>query len=578
MPYDIIVGRDEADKKRFGKRGLIYLGKGYVKMGRYTSLSNSIFMDIARSHVVLVAGKRGCLTDDTMIFTDKGYTPISDFSDKEDKILSFNKDEKKFEWENAKLLKYPINENLIEIELEDGRKLKLTNEHPLLAGTGDKLISLVWLEARKLKIDDSLISVDKDFKDINPVKIRAIKEVTGIDDVYDLSVNKNHSFIANGIISHNSGKSYSLGVIAEELSTLPAEESKNISSLIFDTMGIFWTMKFENEKETELLEEWSLKPKKTPLKIFVPLGYYEEYEKRGIPIDNKFSINPSELEAEDWVLNFNLSITEPIAIAIEKTIFKLKETQKIYTIEDIISEIKNDESIEKQTKNSVIGLFLAAKSWKIFSEQETKISDLIQGGKTSILDLSMYSSVGAFNVRALVIGLISRKLFKQRMLARKAEEVEAVQKGVDYLSFKTKREMPLVWLFIDEIHEFLPDKGKTPATDALIQILREGRQPGLSLVMATQQPGALAKDAITQSDIVIGHRVTALQDIKALNELMQSYLLEDIKHQMDNLPSLKGSAIILDDNSERIYPCRIRPRFTWHGGEAPTAVKVEKRI
>mgnify|MGYP003963779749 FL=1 len=59
MPYEIILGRNEADKKAFGKRGLIYLGKSYVKMGQYTSLSNKIFMDVARSHVVLVAGKRG---------------------------------------------------------------------------------------------------------------------------------------------------------------------------------------------------------------------------------------------------------------------------------------------------------------------------------------------------------------------------------------------------------------------------------------------------------------------------------------------------------------------------------------
>ena len=55
MPYDIIIGRDEADKKRFGKKGLIFLGKGYVKMGQYTSLSNPIYMDVARSHVILLS-------------------------------------------------------------------------------------------------------------------------------------------------------------------------------------------------------------------------------------------------------------------------------------------------------------------------------------------------------------------------------------------------------------------------------------------------------------------------------------------------------------------------------------------
>ena len=127
-------------------------------------------------------------------------------------------------------------------------------------------------------------------------------------------------------------------------------------------------------------------------------------------------------------------------------------------------------------------------------------------------------------------------------------------------------------------HEFLPLEGKTPATDALIQLLREGRQPGISLVMATQQPGALARDAITQADIILSHRVTAKPDVDALNYIMQSYLLESIKRYMDELPALKGSAIILDDNSERIYPMRVRPKYTWHGGEAPTAIKIEKRI
>ena len=124
---------------------------------------------------------------------------------------------------------------------------------------------------------------------------------------------------------------------------------------------------------------------------------------------------------------------------------------------------------------------------------------------------------------------------------------------------------------IDEAHEFLPREGKTAASDALIQLLREGRQPGISMVLATQQPGEIHKDVMTQSDIVISHRVTARKDIVALNDIMQTYLLADIQKYLNNLPRLNGSAIILDDNSERIYPMKVRPRFTWHGGEAPSA-------
>lgn len=439
MPYDIIVGRGEDDKKRLGDKGLIFIGKGFVKMGQYTSLSNKIFMDVAKSHVVLVAGKRG------------------------------------------------------------------------------------------------------------------------------------------------SGKSYTLGVMAEEISNLPKEVAQNIGTLIFDTMGIYWTMKFANEKDRELLDSWNLKGKNLPVKVFVPFGKYDEYIEKGIPADEKFALDAKEMAAEDWILMFNLKMTDPISVVIQRSINKLKEEDEDYDISDIADKIEEDSTTTQETKNAAMGLFEAADTWGIFAKREenitpTPVSNLITAGKTSVLDLSVYNAVGAFNVRALVISLVSRKLFNQRMAARKAEEIKAISKGFELASAEEKKEYPLAWIFIDEGHEFLPAKGKTIATDALVQLLREGRQPGISLVLATQQPGKIHTDVMTQSDIVLAHRVTSAPDVSALNNIMQSYLLETIKQYMDNLPRLKGSAIILDDNSERIYSMRMRPRFTWHGGEAPTSVKIEKRI
>ena len=197
------------------------------------------------------------------------------------------------------------------------------------------------------------------------------------------------------------------------------------------------------------------------------------------------------------------------------------------------------------------------------------------GESCDVYLLSMYASLGAFNVRALIIGLVSKKIFNERMKARKDEEIAAVSHGANYERFRVKREMPLVWIFIDEAHEFLPHEsvGKTPASDALVQLLREGRQPRVSMVLATQQPGKIHTDVMTQSDIVISHRVTARRDVDALNDVTQSYMKADIAQKLNGLPKLKGAAIILDDNSERIYPMRVRPRFTWHGGEAPMAIK-----
>ena len=442
MPYDIIIGRNKEDKEKFKNKGLIYLGKSYVTMGNYTSLSNKIWLDVVRSHIILVAGKRG------------------------------------------------------------------------------------------------------------------------------------------------SGKSYSLAVIAEELVDLPPEVKKNIAPLIFDTMGIFWTMKFKNERDISLLEKWNLKSKNLPAIIWAPAGYFHEYEKRGIPVDKKFALAASELNIEDWLSIFNLQMIEPISILIQKIISELNKgvtegaTPLAFDLDEIIDEIIKDKEADDKTKKSAKALFEAAKSWKVFAEKHekaTKISDLIKAGTTSVLDLSIYSSTSTFNVRAMIIGLVSKKLFNQRILARKKEEIESIHHGIGS-SYKEKKEMPLVWLFLDEAHEFLPMNEKTPATNALIQLLREGRQPGISMVLATQQPGVIHRDVMTQSDIILSHRLTNKKDLQALNEIMQTYLIESINKSMNNLPDLKGSAIILDDNSERLYPIRVRPRFTWHGGEAPSAVNVEEKI
>lgn len=435
MP-DIWIGRSEEDRKKFGDKGLIYIGKLWVRMEHLVNLSNPVLLDLARSHVIMVCGKRG------------------------------------------------------------------------------------------------------------------------------------------------SGKSYTLGVIAEGITDMPEEVKSNIAPLIFDTMGIYWSMAYRNDKEIELLREWQLKPKVLPVRIFVPYAYYDEFVKRGIGKILPFALKVSDVSHEDWLITFDLGFTDPVGIVIQKAIIKLREKKTDYDIDDIITLIKADEESEKQHKLAAINIFEAAKAWGIFATKEQKATtsrELLEAGVTTVLDLSMYSSVGAYNVRALVIGLLCKKIFNERMLARKLEEVEAVRRGLEYLYFKEKRELPLVWIFIDEMHEFLPREGKTAASDALIQLLREGRQPGISLVFATQQPGKLHTDAITQADIIISHRLTAKPDLDALSEIMQSYLAEDIIAYMNNLPRYRGSALVLDDNSERLYSIRVRPRFTWHGGEAPTAVKVEKR-
>ncbi|MBD3361684.1 DUF87 domain-containing protein [Candidatus Woesearchaeota archaeon] len=440
MPYEIVLGRSPDEKKKFGIDGSVFIGKQYVKMGATTSLSQQMYLDLNKSHVVFVCGKRG------------------------------------------------------------------------------------------------------------------------------------------------SGKSYTLGVVAEGISQLPVKLRERLSVIMLDTMGIYWTMKYPNNPDTDLLKMWGLEGKSIPIKIFCPKGLFKQYKDKGIPADKPFAINPAELNPEDWNLSFELALNDPIAVLIERVILKLKKDRDSYSIKDILQEIELDTREQDQVVNAALNRFKTADSWGIFSEEATKMPDLADNGQITILDLSAYNTVpNGWKIKHLVMGLICIKLFQERMVVRKAEELKSVETSIHYIVSEDEKrlkenEMPLVWIMIDEAHEFLPRKGKTSATDSLITLLREGRQPGISLVLATQQPGKIHTDAMTQSDIVLSHRVTAKIDTDALGNLMQSYLRAGLDKELNTLPKVPGACLAVDDVNERIYPMRIRPRFSWHGGSAPSLINEKKKI
>ena len=375
------------------------------------------------------------------------------------------------------------------------------------------------------------------------------------------------------------GKSYTMGAIAEGFHLLEPEIKQNLSVILLDTMGIYWTMKYPNYQDKELLEQWGLKPESIPVKIFTPEKYYHIYKKQGIPTDVPFTLAPSAIDPDDWCNAFKLDKYSAEGILVSKTILELKKSDKKFLIKDIVDELKKDNEADKTTRDAVISMFKMADGWGVFSDHGTPLSELAKGGQISVLDVSCYATMpGGWDVKALMVGLVGQRLFINRMVSRKDEEFKQVESSTNFFSKQTsdKQQMPLVWLVIDEAHEFLPRNGKVASTDALVTIMREGRQPGISLILATQQPGKIHTDVMTQSDIVLSHRITAKIDVDALGMLMQSYMREGLVGELDKLPRVKGAGILFDDSNEKMYPIRIRPRFTWHGGSSPTAIPKKK--
>ena len=406
-------------------------------------------------------------------------------------------------------------------------------------------------------------------------EITHIEKLVGNHTVYDLTCPDFNNFVANDVVVHNS---YTMGSIAEGLAGMEKDVAENLSFVLLDTMGVYWSMKYPNKKESDLLKKWGLEGEGFDVQIYVPGGFFKKYQEDGVPVDYPFYIQPRELSVEDWMNAFKLHTDDPVGVAVQRIVNIALESEESFGLDDLIQYTKDDERLDEQTKLAVENRFENARTWGIFSKKGTPIKDLLTGGKVTVMDLSPYVAMpGGWDVKSLTLGIISKKIFVHRMLVRKREELfDIINKTQVVKEEEVKEDLPMPWLIVDEAHEFLPSEGTVPSSQSLITILREGRQPGVSLILATQQPAKIHTDAITQSDIVLAHRLTASFDLEALDKIFLSYNNKGSKALFNSMPRTKGCAIIMDDKNERLHTMQVKPRTSWHGGEDPSAIREVK--
>jgi len=363
------------------------------------------------------------------------------------------------------------------------------------------------------------------------------------------------------------GKSYTMAVMLEEFARQPFEIKQRLSVIAIDTVGIFWTMKIPNKEEVQELERWDLKPDKTGVRVLVPKGKLDFYKKKELPIDGSFTLKTSELDDVEWLALFKLTLNDAEGVLLSRVIEEVKEKMgSYYGIDDIIAAVKKDGDSEALAKQALANRFRVADSWGLFEKEGTKIREIAKPGAITIIDVSSYrQSIGMEGTRDIIVGLLGKKLFEERMMYRKEEEIKLI-KGL-----KKESEMPIVWMFVDEAHMFMPNDENSIALQVLLEWIRVGRQPGLSLVLATQRPNKLHPDAISQCDIFISHRMTAQDDIKAVSQLRPSYMHQDFDKYYIEMPRSKGYALVLDDNTEKLWLAKIRPRYSWDGGTTASA-------
>jgi len=353
------------------------------------------------------------------------------------------------------------------------------------------------------------------------------------------------------------GKSHTIGVFIEEIARLEKKVKNNLGVVVFDTLGIFWTTQFPNNVDTEELNRWKQDPEGFDINLLVPKKFVEEYKNKGIDVDS-FSIRVSELSPYHWCQLFDVKETDPLGIILTRNVLKMQSSSTRFSINELLTRIQNDMRGDDMVKDAAENFLTTADSWGVFDKDGLSIRDFVKRGTITILDLSPLPNPV---LKSIVATLVSEKIFEERIRERKIHELKKI--GVDV----EETGMPMVWLAVDEAQLFLPNNKEVLSKDVLInEWMRQGRQPGLSLVLATQRPSALESEVLSHSDIIICHRLTAQEDIDALSRIRPTYMHSDIKESIKKIGDEKGVALIIDDTSESAHIIKIRPRLSWHGG------------
>ena len=120
-------------------------------------------------------------------------------------------------------------------------------------------------------------------------------------------------------------------------------------------------------------------------------------------------------------------------------------------------------------------------------------------------------------------------------------------------------------LFVEEVHEYIPEGGALDETgEMLIRVAKRGRKRGLGIIGISQRPADVKKDFITQCDWLLWHRLTWDNDTKVVRNVVGSDYASDVQDLDD------GQGFLMADFVESdVLAAQVRRKRTYDAGAAP---------
>lgn len=378
--------------------------------------------------------------------------------------------------------------------------------------------------------------------------------------------------------TRGSGKSFDLGVLLEGISRLGEESAiqngvEPITSILIDTQSQFWTLKYkpraaipQNKAQLNELAQWNIAPNAlADCRLFLPPG--------SEPITGdevKFTIRTSDIKHEEWCSLIHEDAYSPQGHVLSRTVEHFAGSA--YSVEDMIDFIQtaaNWPNVADSSRNAVRYKLDDYRRTGLFAKDGLDIFDLLTPGRCNVFLLRDIRNED----KALITALIARQLFTTMGEHHKRLKVNQFFENGD-----EPRNLPnKVWLVIDEAHVVAPSDQPSPARDALVEYVKRGRDAGLSLVLATQQPSAIDDRILSQVNLTLSHRLSFQSDIQAAVNRIPTKLLSGLKLQGVEIKDFgemlrcldSGECFLGDHGSSRVLMLKVRPRVTSHGGYSP---------
>jgi hypothetical protein len=425
-----------------------------------------------------------------------------------------------------------------------------------------------------------------------------LAEVGGLTDIR-FDVRGPHVVAIFG--KRGSGKSYTMGSMLEGLCTVKKETcvsqiARDKAILLLDTLGIFqWTdISLDEAANSDVLKaqratwrNWQLQSEQLDVQVWIPKGARTD----ATPASHKeFAIRTCDFTADDWGYLLDLNIYQDrmgqllndayIKVTLEgwKGTKGFQPPKSAYSIADLLECIKQDnelnESYQPETRRAVLQQLTTYYRNPLFDDMGTPISEMLTPGRMNVLVMSRMSGP----LRLVILSALTRRLMDERMVASEMEKHLMIRPDLSpeerlQITEKLAVSVPPAWIALDEAQNILPSEKKTTAGEMLIRYVREGRNYGLSFMVATQQPTAIDDRLLAQVDTIVAHKLTVQTDIDYVRKNLKSNMPLEIVHANRTLDfnevmrSLDvGQALISNTETERAIIVDIRPRISVHGG------------